>query len=823
MRLKFLLVVLIATTTSLFAQTTIDSFDTPRPDTVYQNLKEGATVNIFTSDTLDRVSGSGAAVKEEIMLASTHSWGTYAMIGMDFAATQDWSSSDSLSFWMKVTRAPATPANIVFRLHLIDQIESGGTKEELIYEHPTLLDAVTGGWVNIRIPLTARPTTGVELPDTTGFIHAPTSWSMPTNNSILDMDKIIGFRLVAVSTTIDADSMTVMYDNFTRFGHRVSPLVMFTGKDFMSSFTSWTWGNSALSVVPGASFVPNGSAMKWIQGDGWTGWGGDIAPVFDLGGAWSVDSLKFYMKCDTGVGPLRAQFESASGKRGTVFQPIADTLWHSYALPLRAMVVQDGALNFDSSMINKFGIMAENSGKAGKVIYITNLWTGNPTIDAIPPSPPADILAYGSNYINLITWTDTPGEPGAKYNVYFSDKAWTDYTDPTVEDVPPYDTPTGTQLAQHILRAPKTDQNLTYYYGVTAKDAAGNLSTAGVMSTPVTSLAKGVPTISKVAPTSFVADGDLSEWSGITPIILSKESGTAHAATNTVITNDADLSVKAYIAFDASNLYVAFDVTDDVVSADTTGTDYQWDSPDLFIGLYDWRGKHHKGYTGGATPDYHLRFSINRIRIDNDGGANIITPGANYAWVQKGLLPGYNVEAKIPLTTLAAAIPSRHDVVFSFEEGMRIPIDFSINDNDAVGSNTREGILCYSNLNNDNSWSDMFYWTHTWIGDRMTVNGVTPNGATPLVYTLEQNYPNPFNPSTMIRYNLAKATPVTVKVFDVLGREVATLVNGEVQSAGPHQAAFNSSNYRGGLSSGVYFYRIEAGTFHDVKKMALVK
>ncbi len=578
MRLKLFVGALIATTMSVFAQTTIDSFDTPRPDTVYRNLIEGSTINIFTSDSLDRVGGSGSSLQQQIMLASTHAWGTYAMIGMDYATLQDWSSSDSLSFWMKVTKAPAAPLNIVFRIHLLDQIEAGGTIEELIYEHPYLLDNVNADWVNVRVPLTARVSTGAESPDTTGFIHAPTSWNMPANNSILDMDKIAGFRFVAVSTTIDADSLTVKFDNFTRFGHRASPVVMFTGKDFTSTFTSWTWGNSALSVVPGASFVPNGSAIKWVQGDqygnGWTGWGGDIVPPVDMIGAWAVDSVKFYMKCDTGTGAMRVQFESANGKRGTVFPPIADTMWHAYSFSLKDMVIQDGAAAFDSGAVTKFNLMAEASGKVGKVVYVTNLWTGNPTIDAIPPNPPTNLLAYGSNYINLITWSDTPGEPGAKYNVYFSEKAWTDLADPTVEDLPPYDIATATQMANHVLRAPKIDQNLTYYYGATAKDAAGNVSTPAVMSSSVTSLAKGVPTISKVPPTTFTADGDLAEWSGITPIILSKDNGTAHAATNTTITNDADLSVKAYIAFDADNLYVAFDVTDDVVSADTTGTDY---------------------------------------------------------------------------------------------------------------------------------------------------------------------------------------------------------------------------------------------------------
>jgi hypothetical protein len=91
------------------------------------------------------------------------------------------------------------------------------------------------------------------------------------------------------------------------------------------------------------------------------------------------------------------------------------------------------------------------------------------------------------------------------------------------------------------------------------------------------------------------------------------------------------------------------------------------------------------------------------------------------------------------------------------------------------------------------------------------------------VYELKQNYPNPFNPSTIISYSLAKSGPVTVKVFDVLGREVATLVNGETQAAGSHQVAFSTSSLARGASSGVYFYRIESGSFRDVKKMMLVK
>ncbi len=85
-------------------------------------------------------------------------------------------------------------------------------------------------------------------------------------------------------------------------------------------------------------------------------------------------------------------------------------------------------------------------------------------------------------------------------------------------------------------------------------------------------------------------------------------------------------------------------------------------------------------------------------------------------------------------------------------------------------------------------------------------------------FTLSQNYPNPFNPSTTINYTLPSNNYVTLKIFNVLGEEVATLVN-EYKGQGSHSVQFNASR----LNSGVYYYTITAGSFHQTKKMMLLK
>lgn len=101
-------------------------------------------------------------------------------------------------------------------------------------------------------------------------------------------------------------------------------------------------------------------------------------------------------------------------------------------------------------------------------------------------------------------------------------------------------------------------------------------------------------------------------------------------------------------------------------------------------------------------------------------------------------------------------------------------------------------------------------------GDQITA--VSEIKKVPVKFKLFQNYPNPFNPSTNIMYFISQATIVTLDVYDILGRNVQSLVNSK-QSPGQYTVTFDASN----LSSGIYFYRLVAGSFVDVKQILLMK
>jgi hypothetical protein len=110
-----------------------------------------------------------------------------------------------------------------------------------------------------------------------------------------------------------------------------------------------------------------------------------------------------------------------------------------------------------------------------------------------------------------------------------------------------------------------------------------------------------------------------------------------------------------------------------------------------------------------------------------------------------------------------------------------------------------------------------------WVNLIKIVYSYIPTGIEQLTagikkYSLSNNYPNPFNPVTTISYQIPELSFVKLKVYDVLGNEVATLVN-EENPSGSYEIEFNAT----GLPSGIYFYRLQAGSFVETKKMILMK
>jgi hypothetical protein len=113
-----------------------------------------------------------------------------------------------------------------------------------------------------------------------------------------------------------------------------------------------------------------------------------------------------------------------------------------------------------------------------------------------------------------------------------------------------------------------------------------------------------------------------------------------------------------------------------------------------------------------------------------------------------------------------------------------------------------------------NVWLDnVFFPPHS-----VVTSANTHESAIPLAFLLYQNYPNPFNPATSIRYGLSAKSHVTLLVFNTLGQQVASLVN-ETQESGYHEVKFDGSS----LASGVYFYRLQAGTFVQTKRLLLLR
>jgi hypothetical protein len=128
-----------------------------------------------------------------------------------------------------------------------------------------------------------------------------------------------------------------------------------------------------------------------------------------------------------------------------------------------------------------------------------------------------------------------------------------------------------------------------------------------------------------------------------------------------------------------------------------------------------------------------------------------------------------------------------------------------------------EGVLSYT------IWEDSSNGRINLFGlRRIDSLGDVKDKGTAEKFDLFQNYPNPFNPNTIISYRLPVSSKVTIMVYDILGRDIATLVNEEKQP-GVYEVEFDASSAAGGLSGGIYFYRLHTENYSVTKKMIYLK
>ncbi|MFA5803975.1 MAG: T9SS type A sorting domain-containing protein [Melioribacteraceae bacterium] len=828
----------------------------------------------LTDHTADKKEGTGS-LKIDYSVGG-ESWGGYVVRATPRLPDYiNISTGTNLTFWYKVTTpVVTTQAGITFMDFKIGDFDAEN-KRDLWYRE-ILVDFAdaSGQWKQVTVDLTTFKDGGDKTKEW--------ALQYSDGDREIQLDKVKSFEIAVVYLTTGSASAptangTILLDGFAVTGDRYTPpIISFVNqasqfsKDIMEwagagNTSSVTLTNEATDKVEGTTGSLKIDYTAYASQD----WGGYVSinvPVTAPAKFVERTYLSFYAKNVTAVTstvPKRAMLrititeESTPGQAENWMTKVPIDLtkisdWTRYDLPLKEIKLIDGdqhpatggwgqngtsgnkVFNPDKMTKISFDFFAIGAGadagpKGEKLIGTLLLGvmqqSGYQIFDIVAPLAPTVNVVAGI-YSNLITWTDLAGETTEKYSVYTSKSPITNVNAKGVEVVAS-GIPRGTQVIEHLLRSPKTDRTYVDYYAVNAIDKAGNVG--AVTSTgAIGNTAKGIPTIPILTVPNWKADGSLTEWAGVTPFRLRPSDGSAHIMTGFTVTNDADVSADMYLAMDQQYLYFAASVTDDIVFNDISylskGSSWALDAVDLEIGLYNQEAKQHTSYKHGKVPDYHFRFNKDRARSDHweSEKDSLLLPGDNYKWADK-FPSGYVVEARLKISDIAALrnTPKGTKDSIYVKEGYKIPLQLVVNDNDGLNSaelwRNREGQIGWSPFDNDAGWRDPSTWMYTWLGNTDVIS-TDVNDELPLQYSLDQNYPNPFNPATQIKYSIAKAGIVTLKVYDILGRQVTDLVN-KYQEAGKYTVDFNASR----LASGVYIYRIESSSFTDVKKMMLIK
>lgn len=853
---------------------------------VYNN-QGSATAKFDVEDfTADKKEGT-ASVKVNYLVGAGDGWGGYIVRTTKAPYLDnylDLSTGTKLSFWYKVTKPVVTSqAGTVFMEFKMGDFDADNKRDLWYQEMPVDFSDASGQWKKVEVNLDPFKDGGDKSKEwALQFGDGDREIQL---DKIRSFEFAIVYITTGSSTNSPTAAGEILFDGFAITGDRYAPPI-FNFDNQASIFTSiddmgWAGpdGKGSVKLTDNKTdFVEGAGSMQFdYTVNASQDWGGYVNFTKEITRPAKFDERTGLVLWVKNVTPHKSTNPKRLTFRFTIIENNTGTAdenwvclvpidwskasdWTRVVLPLKQKAAIDvgtekmfpsdgfaqpwwdekGDKTFNPEAIKaiKFELSAEGNtgptggGTKGEKLTGTILLdilqqSGFQFADKTPPAAPSVTVVKGT-YSNLITWVDVPNETNEKYNIYYSTKPITDVNAPGVIALK-LGVGEGVQVWEHLLRAPQNDRDETYYYAVNCVDKPGNIGAPKVVG-PITNKAKGIPTWALVTP-NFKADGNLNEFTGagIKPFEMYPSKGTATIVPGFTVKDDADLSAEVYIALDKDYMYVGANINDDVVYDDPgyyqRGNSWALDALDLEWGFYDLNTtKMHTGYQRGLKPDYHLRF--NKLRARNDHWTSekdsLLLPGANYWWQDK-FPSGYVIEAKIKLNDLATLRKNKDAVkdTIYVKKGYKIPFDIVINDNDGANGpedwKNREGMISWGPFNNDGGWQYPQNLMYTWLGN----DDVVPTDVEeqlPTSYSLEQNYPNPFNPTTQIKYSIAKPGVVTLRVYDVLGRQVAELVNKQ-QEAGNYVVNFDASR----LSSGVYIYKIESGSFNSVKKMMLVK
>ncbi len=349
----------------------------------------------------------------------------------------------------------------------------------------------------------------------------------------------------------------------------------------------------------------------------------------------------------------------------------------------------------------------------------------------------------------------------------------------------------------------------------------------------------------KLAAFPVLIDGVLEEWNYCFPVDMNQSSIPPYSrAWNWFPEDNYDLSSALKFMYDDQYLYVGASVRDDVPGVNPVEGDWNTDAIEIYIGNYEIADfgvrPEHTGYiNSGDELDVQLGFYYNAdadkayIKLWNPGDRAGLVPMVE-SQAKAKVWPGgdgYDFEARLSLKELAQMVDDAGVRTFDFMamQGAILPCTYALYDRDEW---TRDDFQGYQYVSNDaapyqgpgaGGWEGVeilpknLYDVLGWLWENYT----TVDKHKPTVVassSLMQNYPNPFNPTTTIEFALDRSRNISLRVYDLMGKEVAVLAQG-VHPAGVHHVTFSGEN----LSGGLYLYRLEYDGFSETRRMVLLK